>query len=513
MERFFQQFSSGLPELVGRYLIAYRLLWLAALAGALAVAAQTAFQGWREGPAVLLRLAQAAVLVTVAAILIRRRPRDPVAAMLALAFLIWAITGAADEAGPWRVWTAALDRLRFLLLVAAVLLFPSGRPEPSWAGHALAASFLAFVAGLAGVAGIVPEAWFLPPAVLCVAAAIASLAVRLHRAPPSAQRQQLKWVAFGLASGLVLILVYRVGVALAPAPPAALWLEAAFRCGVMLMALGFLVSLLRYRLYDAETAISRSAAYIALTLVLVAIFAASEATIELTGQRFLGGRIGDLSGKMAAAIAAVLIAPLHQKISQWAEQRFHGELVILRTELPALLADAQDHAEIGSLAAMVLPRLEAGVRARHAALALDGRVVAVNDMDEASAHAWLEEKSADDGAALPERDADDPVFPLRIPLSGAGAPPFGWVLLGPRPDGSFYRDDELETLAEIAMPLRRAVGAVRDRERHEAELRGQSDSLLQGLNALDARVARLERSARGSAGMRFLHRSHAEREV
>src|SRR5688500_9119565 len=199
MERFFPLISRGLPELVGRYLIAYRLLWLAALAGALAVAAQTAFQGWREGPAVLLRLGQAAVLVTVAAILIRRRPRDPVAAMLALAFLIWAITGAADEAGPWRVWAAALDRLRFSLLVAAALLFPSGRPEPSWAGHALAASFLAFVAGLAGLAGIVPEAWFLPPAALCVAAAIASLAVRLHRAPPSAQRQQLKWVAFGLA--------------------------------------------------------------------------------------------------------------------------------------------------------------------------------------------------------------------------------------------------------------------------------------------------------------------------
>jgi hypothetical protein len=515
MERFvaLRPFRDGLPELSGRSLTAYRIVWVVALVGALAVAADAGFTVSRAGPAALLRLAQAAVLISVAAILFRRRPRDPVAAMLALAFLIWAITGAQAEAGSFPLWLAALDRLRFLLLVGAVLLFPSGRLEPRWAAHALAVSFLVFVLGLAGLAGILPEAWFLPPAVLCVVAAIAALAVRLHRAPPCTQRQQLKWVAFGLAAGLALILVYRIGTALAPDGPGGLLLEAAFRSGVMLMALGFLVSLLRYRLYDAETAISRSAAYVALTLILVAIFAASEAAIELTGQRFLGGRVGDLSGKMAAAIAAVLIAPLHQRISQWAEQRFHRELVILRTELPALLAGAPDHAEIGSLAAMVLPRLEAGVRARHAALAVDGTVIAVNDMDEAGAQAWLERRHAADGAGLAESDVDDPVFPLRIPLSSPGATPFGWVLLGPRPDGSFYRDDELEALAEIAVPLRRAVAAVRDRQRHGAELRGQRDALLEGLSALGARVAMLERSARRGAGMRFLHRSHAEPEV
>jgi len=55
-----------------------------------------------------------------------------------------------------------------------------------------------------------------------------------------------------------------------------LW-EAMFQLGIIIVALGFLVSLLRFRLFDAETVISRSAAYAALTIALVATFGANTA--------------------------------------------------------------------------------------------------------------------------------------------------------------------------------------------------------------------------------------------
>ena len=118
-------------------------------------------------------------------------------------------------------------------------------------------------------------------------------------------------MALGLSGGVWLILVARGGAALsAPASTGMtiLW-EAMFQLGVIVVALGFLVSLLRYRLFDAETVISRSAAYAVLTIALVATFGGTEAVIQNLGQSYLGMNIGSVSGAMAAAVAAVLLAP------------------------------------------------------------------------------------------------------------------------------------------------------------------------------------------------------------
>ena len=94
-----------------------------------------------------------------------------------------------------------------------------------------------------------------------------------------------------------------------------LW-EALFQLGIIIVALGFLVSLLRYRLFDAETVISRSAVYAALTIALVATFGGTEAAIQNLGQEYLGMNIGGISGAMAAAVAAVLLSPLHGRITR-----------------------------------------------------------------------------------------------------------------------------------------------------------------------------------------------------
>ena len=80
-------------------------------------------------PILVLRLIKAAVLVSVSAILLRRRAKDPVAALLALAFLTWTITSSFDFASS-NALPLLLDRVRFLLFVLALLLFPDGRWQP-----------------------------------------------------------------------------------------------------------------------------------------------------------------------------------------------------------------------------------------------------------------------------------------------------------------------------------------------------------------------------------------------
>ncbi|MFL6829910.1 MAG: hypothetical protein ACJ8D5_04720, partial [Sphingomicrobium sp.] len=66
-----------------------------------------------------LRLVKSAVLVCVAAILLYRRQRDPVAALLALAFLAWTITSSFDF-GTSAEFAQLLDRIRFVLFTLAL---------------------------------------------------------------------------------------------------------------------------------------------------------------------------------------------------------------------------------------------------------------------------------------------------------------------------------------------------------------------------------------------------------
>ena len=324
-------FERGLPRLVGGPLWAYRIAWVVLAAAALASVAAILVDG-AEAAIVGLRMLKSVLVLGVATLLFWRRQRDPVAALMALAFLCWIVTSNVDFT-TGAVLPMLLDRVRFLLFALALLLFPDGKWLPRSNAWVAAASIIVCLLGVSEVL-VAPTRLYLPLAIGCILIAIGSLIQRFRSTPEEGERQQLKWVALGLVVGVGAILAARSGNALGgPAVP----LEALFQIGIVLVALGFLVPLLRYRLYDAEAAISRSAALAVLTVTLVATFAGAEAIIEWAGQQFLGMGIGNVSAAMAAAVAAVLLNPLHSRISDWAEHRFQRDLVQLKARVPELL--------------------------------------------------------------------------------------------------------------------------------------------------------------------------------
>jgi GAF domain-containing protein len=81
----------------------------------------------------------------------------------------------------------------------------------------------------------------------------------------------------------------------------------------------------------------------------------------------------------------------------------------------------------------------------------------------------------------------DPLFPLRVRLcieSGNAPETIGWLLLGPRPDGSFFGKDEREAIEHIAGPVARAI--------HIAQLREQRDEQAEmRIGALESLIAKL----------------------
>lgn len=460
--------ARGLPTLSGRWLLAYRLLWAAMLLAA--IAAGLVAQIEAVAPTKLLH---AIVLIAVAAMLRRRRPTDPLAAMLSFAFLLWAATTYASASAMMGggIVVATLDRLRFLLFVTAMMLFPSGRFDPAWTRYAIAATLLVAMLGMLAAAGIVATACYVAPAMGCAALAVAAMRRRFRGLPPGIQRQQIKWVALGLTAGLAFVAASRL-----PLPFLSAALDSLlFDFGVTLMALGVLVSLLRYRLYDADAAISRSTAYAALTLALVAMFAASEALLQALSLSWFGASSEAYSGGIAAALAAALTAPLHQQLTRWTEQRFQKALTALRMELPALVREMSETASLQELGDAVLQHIDRALRPVRSAMVVGGDVVAARRVE-----------TADRG------DLGEEHFPLSIDLATRTGAALGSIRLGPRPDGSRHGRDEREALADVAGAIAAAVGtAQRRRQRFAAEAR-RRNRLVAVIKKLEARIALLE---------------------
>lgn len=488
------------PRFGGWWVSAYRLTWGTLALTVVAVMVASFYAGTAHPAVLVLRLIKAAVVISVCIILLRRRGTDTVAALLSLAFLTWTITSSFDFASA-ELLPRLLDRVRFLLFVLALLLFPDARWRPRWTRGVAFASAAVFLLGVAEGLAVVPTSLFLPLAVACVIAAIAALTVRFRTAATTTERQQLKWVALGLFAGVGLILIARAGAGLSSshAMPAAspVLLEALFQLGIILVALGFLVSLLRYRLFDAEAAITRSAAYAGLTLALVGTFAGSEALIEMLGQQYLGMGVGDVSAAMAAAVAAVLLAPLHERISAWAEHHFERDLALLKHEIPELLADLSAGSSTRRLATVVLPRICIAIHVSRAALVLDHAVLAATGLQPRQVRDWLGRAPVSARDRLARRDPADALFPVRMAVCSSGSVR-GWLLLGPRPDGSLPGKHEFAALESVVPALRQALLATKDREDAQKRERGRFRAMNRRVDELSRRVDVLFEAARAA---------------
>jgi hypothetical protein len=481
--------ARSLPPLGGGLLGLYRVLWCGLLVLAIGASLRGLFAPGANFLIIVLGLAKSIVLVAVAAILFRRRHRDPVAALLGLSFLLWTISSSASFTTP-PLWLALADRLRFLPFALALLLFPNGEWSLRRTAPIAASILVVFAIGAAEVLGLLQTRLYLPLAVGCVLLALASLLAR-YRSQPRATQQQLKWVTLGLVLGIALILSARAGAALAdPAvmPMAGtLILESLFQLGIVVIALGFLTSLLRYRLYDAEAAISRSAAYAGLTLALVGTFAASEAIIQSLGQRYFGPNVGELSGGIAAAIAAVLLTPLNNRISRWAEERFQRDLIRLKSDLPELLARLAGGCSLARLGSAVLPHIQEAVHATHIALVVQGRTVASRGVGKERVGRWLRQVPAGTGDPT-----GYPLFPVTIDLGSPLTARNALLLLGPRPDGSAIGKDELEAMADVERSLRQAIFQTAQSQRAEQRRLRTEKALRDYLRTVAERLDRLE---------------------
>lgn len=457
----------------------------------------------------LFRLIVAAALMAASTLLFRRRAADPVVALLAFGLLSPLAASACiliPATATAEFLAAIIASAGAIAMYIAMASFPSGRFEPRWSLLAVPLAFGALTAEHWA-------SWAVAQPLIAILAVFTLLIIgrRYVLLPPGSQRQQVKWAALGFAL-LLLLLMAAMAVDLVDTRTSdnrthfiLLVLGNVLQTmAILALVVGLLISLLRYRLYDADAAISRSAVYAALTVSLLAIFAATEQLVEVMGEQYLGPAIGSASGALAAAFAAVMMAPLHKWMSDWAERRFQRNLTRLRRNLPLLVGSLRETATPSELSRIALERIADDVNADHAALLLTGSgassILALHGVRRKAAQSWLANWAPPANLETLECDREDKEFPVRLPLHADGAGTIGWILLGPRPDGTSFGKDEREALAAIAEPVARGLAVAIHREKEEKRMRRANETLERRIAALEALVMRQQASPPAAAG-------------
>jgi len=425
-------------------------------------------------------------LLVSAGLLFLRRPRDPVAVLISFAFL--SIAAVIDP--PLQMWMALrLDSLVsvatglwWTAMVIALAAFPDGRFEPRWLRWTLIwAPLIGIFLAIDLQDDLTLMLGTIPPILL-----LAAQVVRYRRVGIGIERQQIKWAAFGFAAGFALLGLslalasYVDTMAWAPMTRTIFYLSVVclFSLSFALMALGLLVSLLRYRLWEADKVISQSAAYAIVTLVVGLVFAAVTDIAKLVIGSMFGMEHATLSTAVGAILAAGVFGPTQSLALRWSKRRFTKATGRLR-QLPERLRVWRNTLAPDELGMRALAIITQALHAEGAAILMltpAGReVVAAVDVTNPRGLA---------APMAPAVSGEDPRFPLVVELED-GDGPLGTLLLGPRSDNNRYNRDERAALDEITEPLAEALRVAHGRASHE-------DGLQRMLSAVEERLRRLE---------------------
>ena len=292
---------------------------------------------------VFLELAKMAAFLTTAAVIFWRRSEDWMAIFLSLMLVTFGadvVSGVIRNLGggqpAWRLPADIVVVFGQVSVVVFFFLFPDGRFIPRWtrwlaliwAGWMLIAIFLPLGD---------PMTWPSPVIflVLLVAYGSASLAqlYRYVRHASPLQRQQTKWVVFGLGAAVFLgwiipILPRVIFPALSqPTSQGLLYIGLSSTLSVIavsLMPISLGLAILRYRLWDIDFVINRSLVYGALTMVLVALLGGSLLLISLVFQNLGGGQQSVIALVSAALIFGAVFQPTRRRLQGFVDRRFYN---------------------------------------------------------------------------------------------------------------------------------------------------------------------------------------------
>ena len=408
---------------------------------------------------IVLEFMFALVFVGVAALIFWRKPSDGQALFASFALLVfgtatqtYAISALIAERPFWEPLADCLHFLGSASFSLFLFIFPDARFVPRWTGWV----------ALVWIAWLFPRYWLpnWPPSASddpwlvwlnlfiwlgSLGTAIYSQAYRYRHVSNVVQRQQTKWVVFGIVTALVgFVSVNIVVSAIAlPSPTsadelAALMIGAALMYGALLLIpLSIGIAILRYRLFDIDILINRTLVYGALTISVVGIYVLVVGYLSMLF-RAAGGPANMAISVLATGLVALLFHPLRSRLQRGINRLMYGE----RDDPYAVLSRLGQQLQTTLVPEAVLPTIVETVK---------------ESLKVPYAAITLEQDSAFVMTAISGTPVTDV---LRLPLVYQNSE-IGQLLVGQRAPGENFSSADRRLLDDLAREAGVAVHAVR----------------------------------------------------
>ena len=395
-------------------------------------------------------LLTAVVCLFLSLILFLQKRRDPMALFVSFFIMAYGVifVGPLDNLDALVPGASAfaLARAQPVLLtlptVLLIVLMPDGRFVPRWSRWVISIT----LAGMLLIPFIGLEAMLkyntLPSQVMAglwVASyglAVAAQVQRYRHFSTSAQREQMRWMTYGLVLWILLIIAQAIPYTYlqyipegTPPPGWAVVISSLWWLTLAIIPVTLTIATLRYRLYDIDLVINRTLVYGGLTAILAGLYSASislsqKAFIALTGAR------SDAAIVLTTLILASTFTPIKTRLQAIVDRRFKDAHDPLKR-----LSDFTRQVEGGIW--MVDPRLALG-------RLLDEAVTALGSTGgTASLYEGMQERTVASRGSLAGE------ISLSVPLQ-VDDKLLGQLRLGPRENGLGYEEVGVKSLAATA---------------------------------------------------------------
>jgi hypothetical protein len=194
---------------------------------------------------------------------------------------------------------------------------------------------------------------------------------RFRRVSSPAQRQQTKWVVFGLTLGVAGTFPLQLPVDLSlvggDTPLTLLLLDAGFSLSLLLIPLSIGAAVLRSHLFDIDLLINRTLVYGLLTALLVLVYfggivALQRVFVALTGEK------STLAVVASTLAIAALFSPLRRGIQSFIDRRFYRRKYDAAKTLEAFNTRLRDETDLEALSSDLVGVASATMQPEHVSL-------------------------------------------------------------------------------------------------------------------------------------------------
>ncbi len=330
-----------------------------------------------------LVITSALVSFGVAGVLFWRRPDDWMAMLVSLflvtfgANLIAPGLLAANLQTAWYVPLTMVTLLGWLSLNLLLYLFPDGQFVPRWTRP-----LAVFMVGINIFLDAYPNAFsrFSPWVISAIflgfggSGVVAQIYRYVHISSP-VQRQQTKWVVFGFAATMLVILGRYVPILIFPSQSTSsslyfLVFTYVYPVGLLLIPLTLGIAILRYRLWDIDILINSTLVYGLLTFILALLYFGLVLGLQFLFDHLIGPAAANSPFILVGSTLAIaaLFQPLRRRIQQIIDRRFYRHKYNATRVLAAFNTTLRNEVDLSQLSEQLVAVVQETMQPSHISL-------------------------------------------------------------------------------------------------------------------------------------------------